>query len=74
MSKIEKLTPEQEALIPQIRDKWLNPIFGPDGSAPLDKEGCREGIEWLYELSDLEKPIIFFLDSPYACQLAANFG
>jgi len=54
MSKIEKLTPEQEALIPQIRDKWLNPIFGPDGSAPLDKEGCREGIEWLYELSDLE--------------------
>jgi len=60
ITKIEKLTPEQEALIPVVRDEWLNPLFGRDGPAPLDKERCREGIEWLYELSDLGKPIIFF--------------
>jgi len=67
-----ELTPEEEALIPIVRDEWLNPLFGPDGPAPLNKEKCKEGIEWLYELLNLEKPTISFLGSPMACQLAAN--
>jgi len=72
ITKIEKLTPEQEALIPQIRDKWLNLLFGPDGPKKLDKEACREGVEWMYELAGLEKPLVIFVESPLGCQLAAN--
>lgn len=69
---LHELTPEQEALIPIVRDEWLNPIFAPEGPAPLDKKKCKDGIEWLYKITGLEKPIIFFLDSPLGCQLAAN--
>jgi len=69
---LKELTPEQKALIPIVQDEWLSPLFGPDGPAPLDREKCKDGIEWLYELAGFEKPIIFFLDSPFGCQLAAN--
>jgi len=69
---LQELTPEQEALIPVVRDEWLNPLFGLNGPAQLDKEKCKDGIEWLYELAGFEKPIIFFLGSPFGCQLAAN--
>jgi len=72
ITKLEKLTPEQENLISVVRDEWLNSIFAPEGPAPLDKEKCEDGIEWLYKITGLEKPIIFFLDSPLGCQLAAN--
>jgi len=69
---LQELSPDQEALIPVVRDEWLNPLFGLNGPAQLDKEKCKDGIEWLYQLIGLDKPIIFFLDSPLGCQLAAN--
>jgi len=37
-----ELTPEEEALIPIVRDEWLNPLFGPDGPAPLNKKNVRK--------------------------------
>jgi len=71
-TKLEMLTFEQKNLISKVREEWLNPIFGPNRGGCFDKKKCEDGIEWLYKITGLEKPIIFFLDSPLGCQLAAN--
>ena len=67
---IEKLTPEQEALIPVVRDEWINLALRSNGK--LNKQAAKEHIEFVYELSELKKPKIHFVDSPYAAQIEAN--
>jgi hypothetical protein len=50
MKNIESLTPEQEALIPVIRQKWLNLA-----STPIDKQKVKDSISALYQYAG--KPI-----------------
>jgi len=72
-TQLTYLTSEEEKeLIHQFKKEWFNTIFNPNGPPPLNKKGCEEGIEWIYRINGLEEPIIFFLDSPLACQIGAN--
>lgn len=50
---IEKLTPEQEALLPKQREKWL--AIGMS-TEPLDFEKAREAAKNAYRLAGLEPP------------------
>jgi hypothetical protein len=68
--KLEKLTKEQEALIPTIRQQWLDRLF--TNRQRIDRAKATEGIEWLYAFSKLEKPTIIYVDSPIACQYAVH--
>lgn len=65
---IEKLTNEQQALIPIVRDEWINRTL----SDHYDREGVERGIKWLYRGAKLVEPRIVHLDSPLGCQIAAN--
>ncbi|WP_199295039.1 MULTISPECIES: hypothetical protein [unclassified Trichocoleus] len=60
--KIEKLTPEQEALIPIYRDKWRNIAYSTE---PIDREKAAEAVKEAYNLIALSEPKIIFCDSPY---------
>jgi hypothetical protein len=69
MTKLESLTPEQQKLLSKIRDKWINKLNNPQ---PLDREKATPLIEWLYEMANLKKPKIVYLDSPIGLQFGAN--
>lgn len=70
--KLEKLTPEQEVIMEQVRDEWLDFALG--GDISMDEPKMREGINWIYELAGLKRPkVILTVDSPYVAQLAANY-
>ena len=71
-TKLESLTPEQEALIPIVRDEWLN-LFHDEGPQRMNRPDVEEGIEWLYGLAGLDKPLVVFVESPMGCQLAPHF-
>jgi hypothetical protein len=71
MSRIEKLTKEQEELMPDVRDEWIN--FCLSGDTSIDQKECSDGIEWLYLLAKLKKPIFLaFAEGPLAAQGIAN--
>jgi len=64
MSKIEKLTPEQEALIPVYRDKWI--AIG-KSCEPCDLEQSKHFARLAYAAAGLKCPENFYLvDSPLA--------
>ncbi|MEH1856315.1 MAG: DUF6745 domain-containing protein [Nostoc sp.] len=63
MSLIEKLTPEQEALIPVYREKWRAIALSTER---IDREKAAEAVKAAYVAIDYEQPEIFFQDSPYA--------
>ena len=65
MSLIEKLTPEQEALIPVYREKWRAIALSTER---IDREKAAEAVKAAYIAIDFgyEEPEIFFQDSPYA--------
>lgn len=58
---IEKLTPEQEALIPIVRDEWINKL---DSCPRMDKEAATAGMKWCYKLANLKEPEVAIVDSP----------
>ena len=62
MSKLEKLTKEQEDLIPVIRDKWINLAL--HGGTKIDKEEVTAGIKWLYYSANLKEPEVVFINGP----------
>jgi hypothetical protein len=67
--KLDKLTPEQEALMPIVRDEWIN-LSLKSGKAVQEHE-IREGIDWLYRISNLpEHPRIVIVDSNIGMPLA----
>src|SRR3990167_2443512 len=67
---LEKLTPEQEKLIPIIRDKWIN--LSLSGKLEYSKE-LGDGINWIYKKAKLkENPLIIIADSPYSSQIITN--
>lgn len=60
--KIEKLTPEQEALIPLYSEKWEKIALT---TQPIDRQKASETIKEAYALMGLSEPEILFYDSPY---------
>ena len=66
MSKIEKLNPEQEEIMLQVKQEYLDKLFKCE--TKFDKEACVKGIEWMYSLAKLKKPIVIVVDSPLAAQ------
>src|SRR6478609_2409095 len=71
MNKIESLTPEQESIIPLVRQEWLDKIFNCDKK--IDRGLATNQIKWLYKFCNLEEPVVIFLSSPYAAQIGANY-
>ena len=67
--KLTKLSPEQEALIPVVRDEWIEFALGQTG--PIDNP--REHINWAYSLAGLKPPrLLIEVESPMAAQLVQN--
>ena len=65
MSKIEQLTSEQEAKMIEVRNFWLDFIFSCKNT--LNKEQAKEGINFIYKLTNLSSPEIIYVDSPLGC-------
>jgi hypothetical protein len=63
MSLIEKLTPEQEALIPVYREKWRAIALSTER---IDREKAAEAVKAGYIAIRKQEPEIIFCDSPYA--------
>lgn len=69
--KLDKLTPEQEALMPVVRDEWINLSLN-SGKAVQEHE-IREGIDWLYRISGLPNhPRIVICNSYIEMKLEYN--
>ena len=67
--KIEKLTPEQEARIPVIRNKWINIGLSVD---PCDRDEAVKWIKLAYKQGGFDPPEhFFFYKSPSAGAIAA---
>ena len=67
---IEKLTPEQEALLPVYRDKWLKIGLSCE---PLDPEKAKAAAILAYKKAGLEPPRIFVCcQSPFSGVIAAT--
>lgn len=58
MTKIESLTPEQEARFPEFVDKWLKIGLNTD---PLDFENAKKAALKMYEIAGLPAPTEFFV-------------
>jgi len=65
MSLIEKLTPEQEALIPVYRQKWQK-------TERINYHKASEAVKAAYAFIGCEEPRIVFCDSPYAAICLVN--
>lgn len=72
MDKLEKLTPEQEKLMYEVRDEYIA-LF--NSIKRIDEPTFEKGIEWVYnDLLELPTPIIVYCESWYdalrkiACQ------
>ena len=66
---LEKLTEEQEKLMLQTRDEWINLFFdNVKNQKGIDKAMFEEGIEWLYtDLLHKPKPKVVYCDSWISC-------
>lgn len=69
MTKITKLTPEQEASIPAFRDEWIK--LG-ESTEQADPKVMVEAVNQLYDAIGQPRVPVIPLISPYACVLAAN--
>lgn len=63
MSKIEKLTLEQEALIPVYREKWRAIALSTE---PIDRQKAKEAVFAAYAAIGKPEPKVLFCDSPQA--------
>ena len=68
-TEIEKLTPEQEALIPVYREKWKAILFSTER---IDRQKATEAVKAFYVTGDWPEPEILFFDNPYAAYKAAE--
>lgn len=63
-SKIERLTPEQEALLPEYREKWRKIALSKE---PIDRQQATEAIKAAYAAIGKPEPdVVLFCDSPQA--------
>ena len=61
MNRLEKLTKEQEELMFQTRDEWINRFFH---TTNINKKEFEKGINWLYQdLLKKKKPKILYCES-----------
>ena len=71
MKPFETLTPEQESILPGVRDEWLG--YGLS-CEPANRALAEEGVREAYAAAGLEPPkIIVWLDSPMAGALGQAF-
>ncbi|MEH2274092.1 MAG: hypothetical protein V7K40_04575 [Nostoc sp.] len=63
MSLIEKLTPEEEALIPVYRQKWQKIALSTER---IDRDKAVEVLKATYTAIGKQQPEIIFCQSPYA--------
>ena len=66
---IAELNPEQKALIPIYRDKWINIALSTE---PIDRQKATEVVKRAYALISLSEPEIIFCDNPYAADRKWN--
>ena len=69
--KLEKLTPEQEEKMVEVKNFWLNYIFSCKNS--IDKPKIKDGVKWIYELANKKEPVMVYVESPFGCQLAITY-
>ena len=62
-TKIDKLTPEQEALIPVYQEKWRRIALSTE---PIDREKAAKAVNFAYTAIGIKEPEIIFFDSPNA--------
>jgi hypothetical protein len=72
MSKIESLTPEQEAKLEVQKNKWLSKIFNYEFYKNHDAKRTEISMKKLYQFCELDEPEVVLVDSPMACQLYIN--
>ncbi len=64
MNRLEQLTPEQAALLPEQRDKWIRLGLS---TQPAKRPEAERGVRLAYQAAGLESPrFIIWVDSPYA--------
>lgn len=68
-TKIEKLTPEQEALLPVFRDKWLKTGLSTE---PADRPRAEAAITEMYKILNRPKPLFIWAASPMTANLLIN--
>ncbi|MBW4697180.1 MAG: hypothetical protein KME03_04625 [Aphanocapsa lilacina HA4352-LM1] len=69
-SRLESLTPDQEALISVYCEKWRRIALRCE---PLDRQTACEAVRAIYALADLGEPEIVFCPSPYAATQSEIF-
>ena len=70
--KLEKLTQEQEKLMLEVRNEWIN-LALKENVKGINKPLFEEGIEWLYkDLLGKPKPKIVYCDSWLSCLITIN--
>jgi hypothetical protein len=72
ITKLNKLTPAQEAQMVTVRDKWLQVGLKTE---PANRTATEEGVRLAYKAAGLEEPkIVIWLDSPFAGMVGAVPG
>ena len=67
LTKIAELTPEQEALIPSIIEKWTRVLLSTE---PIDRKKAATAVKAAYAAMGKPEPIIRFCSSPNDARLA----
>ena len=68
--KLDQLTPEQEAMLPQIRDEWIHIGLSTE---PADRADAEAGVRSAYKAAGLEPPrLMLWLRSPMEGAVAAS--
>jgi hypothetical protein len=71
MKKLETLTPAQEALIPVVRQEWLDLFYKSKGI--IDKSLFENQIAWIYKrYLNKDAPYVWYCESPMMRQLVIN--
>jgi len=72
MQKLEKLTPDQDKLMLQVRDEWMSLAFK-ENNKGIDKKMFEEGIAWLYnDLLKKPTPKVIYCESWLSCLLTIS--
>lgn len=61
MKTLEKLTKKQIALMPEVRDEWINLALH---KQDYDKEEIEASVKWLYYASNLKEPKVIIVEGP----------
>lgn len=70
--KLEKLTKSQEPILDKVKDDWIK--FALLDGDEVNEKAARQGVEWLYHISGLKKPITIIVDSPLGVQYGVYFA